>query len=143
MTDVFGPIDFTLVEFPGEALDDGVAAAAIDLVDRGTIRLYDVMAIKKDAAGVVRELALDGGGPEVGAFAALAGARSGLLSGDDLAEAGAAMDAGTVAVLLVYENTWAVPFVAAALQAKGQMIASARIPAQDVMDVLDELESTS
>jgi hypothetical protein len=56
-------------------------------------------------------------------------------------KAAAAMQPGTLAVLIVYENTWAVPFVAAAMESGGELIASARIPAQDVMDALDALEA--
>ena len=76
-----------------------------------------------------------------GGFADLSGARSGLLADDDLAAAAAAMEPGTLAALIVYENTWAIPFVAAALESGGQLIAGGRIPAQDVMEVLDALEA--
>jgi hypothetical protein len=62
------------------------------------------------------------------------------LSEDDIAEAGGALEPGKLAVLIVYENTWAIPFVAAAMESGGELIAGARIPAQDVMDVLDALE---
>jgi hypothetical protein len=77
----------------------------------------------------------------VGGFADLAGVRSGLLTDEDMEKAAAAMQPGTLAVLIVYENTWAVPFVAAAMESGGELIASARIPAQDVMDALDSLEA--
>ena len=134
--DVPGPIDYLLLEFPGDRPLDRAAAALLDLVEQGTIRLYDLVVLRKEAEGVVSLLEVDGDG----SFAAFAGARSGLLGQDDATEAGAALEVGTTAVLLVYENLWAVPFAAAALDAGGQMVASARIPVQDVVDALDPLE---
>ena len=70
-----------------------------------------------------------------------AGARSGLIGHDDVQQAGDAMTPGTTAALLVFENAWAAPFVAAARKNGGEVIASMRIPAQDVMDALDALDA--
>lgn len=140
--DVHGPIDFVLIEFPGDSLKGEVADQLLDLVARGVIRIYDVLAIRKESDGSFSSIELsDVSQGQIGRFSAFAGACSGLLNEDDLLEAASAMDAGSVAVLLVYENAWAVPFVAAALGAGGDLIASARIPATDVMDMLDALET--
>jgi hypothetical protein len=79
---------------------------------------------------------------QVGGFADLAGVRSGLLTDEEMQEAAATMQPGTLAVLLVYENTWAVPFVAAAMESGGELIAGARIPAPAVMDALDALDAS-
>jgi len=79
---------------------------------------------------------------QVGGFADLAGVRSGLLTDEEMHEAAATMQPGTLAVLIVYENRWAVPFVAAAMESGGELIAGARIPAPAVMDALDELEAS-
>ncbi|MCU0309873.1 MAG: DUF6325 family protein [Acidimicrobiales bacterium] len=137
-TDVHGPIDFVLLEFDGSGPLDETAGALMDLVDRGTVAVYDLVAVRKEADGTFSGIALD----EIGSsFAAFEGARSGLLGDDDLAEAADALEPGTVAVLIVYENTWARPFVGAALRAGGQMVATARIPAQDVIDALDALDA--
>ena len=140
--DVHGPIDFVLLEFPGDKLTGQAAPALMDLVERGVIRLYDLLVISKSADGAVEALELTD--PEgLDGFTYFAGARSGLLGDDDVREAAAAMKPGTVAALIVYENTWAVPFVAAARDSGGELIASARIPAADVMAALDTLEPTS
>jgi hypothetical protein len=140
--DVHGPIDFLLLEFSEEKMNGEAASALLDLVDRGIVRVYDLLLIRKDADGTfsgvdVSDLSAD----SLGGFVAFAGARSGLLGDDDLAEAAAAMEPGTVAALIVYENAWAVPFVAAARGADAQVIASARIPADVVMEALDQLEA--
>lgn len=142
--DVHGPIDFVLIEFPGDRLTGAAADALLDLVERGIVRVYDLLVIRKAEDGSFSGIAIDDlSADEVGGFTAFAGARSGLLGDDDARQAADAMKPGTVAALVVYENSWAVPFVAAARDAGGQVVASARIPAQDVMDALDALEATN
>lgn len=139
MADVHGPIDYVLLEFAGGHPLDEAATALLTLVDQGVVALYDLVAIRKEDDGTFSGIALDELG---GSFAAFAGARSGLLGDEDLAEAAEALEPGTVAALIVYENTWAIPFVDAARRAGGQMVATARIPAQDVIEALDALEAT-
>jgi hypothetical protein len=139
--DVHGPIDFVLIEFSQDRLTGGAAQALLDLVDKGIVALYDVMVVGKDTDGSVYTLDLADGVEQVGAYAELAWVGSGLLTEDDMREAAGAMQPGTLAVLIVYENTWAVPFIAAAKDSGGELIAGARIPAQDVMDALTTLEA--
>lgn len=139
--EAIGPIDYVLLEFPDQDPSGETAGALMDLVDAGIIRVFDIVAIRKGNDGEVSgfevsDLTSDG----AGSFAAFTGARTGLAGEEDIAEAAAAMEPGTVAVLLVYENAWAAPFVAAARQAGGEVIASARIPAQFVLDALDALD---
>jgi hypothetical protein len=144
MTDsaMHGPVDFVLIEFAGDRLTGGAADALMDLVDRGIVRVYDLLVIRKDSDGSFSGIDIsDLSADRVGGFTAFAGARSGLLGDDDLRQAADAMEPGTVAALIVYENSWAIPFVAAARDAGGQLIASARIPAQDVMDALDAVDT--
>lgn len=138
---VHGPIDFLLIEFPRNRLTGEAGAALLDLVESGTIALYDLVVISKNAHGSFAAVEVSQMGHLPGGFAELAGARSGLMGDADIAEAAAAMEPDTVAALVMYENTWAVPFVAAARSSGGEVIASARIPAQDVMAALDALES--
>jgi hypothetical protein len=138
---VHGPIDFLLLEFPGDRLTGAAGRELLALIDQGIVRLYDLLVIAKGADGQVEALELNDAGIEIEGFSDLAGARSGLLGEEDIAEAAAALEPGTVAALVVYENTWAIPFVAAARESGGEVVASARIPAQDIMDALDTLEA--
>jgi uncharacterized membrane protein len=140
--DVHGPIDFVLIEFPTDRLTGRAAQALLDVVDKGIVTLYDVLVVGKADDGSTYALDLDSS-ERVGAFSDLAWVRSGLLTDEDMQDAASAMEPGTLAVLVVYENSWAVPFVAAARESGGELVASARIPAQDVMDALDELEALS
>ncbi len=137
MTDTHGPIDFVLLEFTGDDLST-TAAALMDLIGRGIVSLYDLVAIRKEDDGTFTIVELDALGDEV---FVLAGARSGLLGDDDMQAAADTMLPGTTGVLLMYENTWAIPFVRAALDAGGTMIASQRIAAEDVIAALDELDA--
>ncbi len=140
--DVHGPIDFLLLEFATEKMTGGAAAALLDLVKQDTIRIYDLLVIRKELDGSLTRVDIAAlPGDASGGFAVFAGARSGLLGADDIAEAGEVMRPGTAAALLVYENAWAIPFVAAALAEDAQVVATARIPGTNVMEVLDELDA--
>jgi hypothetical protein len=137
--ELHGPVDFVLLEFPRDRLTGEPSRALVDLVESGVIRLYDLLVISKEEDGTVEVLEL--GDPSVvSGFAYFSGARSGLLNDDDVADASSAMQPGTVAALIVYENTWAIPFVEAARSSGGELIASARIPAPVVMEALEAMD---
>ncbi len=138
-----GPIDFLLLEFPGDQLDGSAGAALADLVESGLVRLYDLTVISKSDNGAIEVLELTDPGSGVGGFSYFAGAASGLISDSDMEEAAEAMRPGTVAALIIYENTWAAPFVSAVLRSGGQLVASQRISASDVTEALDALELVS
>lgn len=139
--ELHGPIDYVLIEFPRDRLDGSAGSALVDLVESGVIRLLDLVVVSKSEDGAVEAIEVtDPAGPGAG-FAYFAGARSGLLGDDDMQEAAGAMASGTVAALIVYENSWAIPFVGAVRHSGGELIASARIPAPEVMAALDSLEA--
>jgi hypothetical protein len=138
-----GPIDYLLVEWPGRQPNGEVAPYLIDLVDRGLIRILDLAFIAKGEDGSVAGLEISDLGGDVDDLAAFEGASSGLLSAEDLEEAGAALEPGTSAALLVFENSWAGPFAAAVRRSGGQLVASGRIPVQAVLAALDAAEATS
>jgi uncharacterized membrane protein len=129
------------MEFSGDRLTGRAAEALLDLVDKRIITLYDVLVVGKADDGSIYALDLADSVDQVGAFGGLSGVRSGLLTEDDMREAAGAMQPGTLGVLIVYENTWAAPFVAAAMESGGQLVAGARIPAQDVMEALESMEA--
>lgn len=135
--DVIGPVDYLVMQMPTDQRDGSIAAALLDLVDTGTVTILDLMVVQKDDSGVVSGIELDALDGELRIFA---GARSGLLDDSDREEAGAALEPGTTAAVLVYENAWARPFVAAARSAGADVVASARIPADVLNSALDALE---
>jgi hypothetical protein len=139
--DEMGPIDYILVEWAGKQPTGEAVPHLIDLVDRGIIRLLDLTFITKDEDGNVAGLELSDLGTEVEEFKVFEGASSGLISDEDVEEAGSALEPGTSAALLVFENTWAGPFAAAVRRSGGQLVASGRIPVQAVLAALDAVEA--
>jgi hypothetical protein len=137
-----GPIDYLAVELPSERMKGEGLAALVDLVDRGIIRLLDMRAVRREADGTFTAIAitdLDHDGTLD--LAIFEGVESGLLDNDDLGQAAELIEPGKVVALMVYENTWAVPFVAAMRRADAELIASGRIPADEVEAMLDALEA--
>ena len=139
--DEMGPIDYVVVEWSGGAKPTGEAAPILlDLADRGIIRVLDFAAISKDEDGTVRAVELSEH-DDVAELSYFEGAASGLLGDDDVAEAGAALEPGSVAILLVYENTWAGPFAAAVRRSGAQLVAGGRIPTQALIAAVEAAEA--
>jgi hypothetical protein len=137
-----GPIDYLVVEWPAGKQPSGEGLPLlVDLVDRGLIRVLDLAFVRKLDDGSVVGLDLDAlgadGAPELTLFE---GASSGLLGEDDYSEAGAAIEPGCSAALLVYENTWAAPFASALRRSGAQLVANGRVPVNAIIAALDELE---
>jgi hypothetical protein len=141
--DEMGPIDYVVLEWPGRQPSGEAVPHLVDLVDRGVIRLLDVAFVTKDEDGAVAAIEISELGDQVEEFALFAGASSGLLGDDDIGEGAQALDPGTSAALIVYENSWAAPFAAAVRRSGGQLVASGRIPIQAVLAALDEAESAA
>jgi hypothetical protein len=138
-----GPIDYLLVEWPGKQPEGEIAPYLVDLVDRGLIRILDLVFLAKGDDGTIAAMEIADVGGEVAELAIFEGAASGLLDDEDIDEAGTALEPGTSAALLVYENTWAGPFAAAVRRSGGQLVASGRIPVTDVLAALDAVEATA
>jgi Family of unknown function (DUF6325) len=137
-----GPVDYVLVEWPGRQPSGEAMPHLIDLVDRGLIRIIDLTFIAKDEDGTVAGLELADLG-DVAELAVFEGAASGLIHDDDIASAADVLEPGTSAALLVYENAWAAPFATAVRRSGGQLVASGRIPAEDLLAALDAAEATA
>lgn len=137
--DIVGPVDIVLLEFTEGAQLGEVADSLGVLVDTGVIRLYDILAVRKSADGSVAGFELTAVGGD-SAFARFAGARSGVIDDSDVADAGELLGAGRTALLLMYENAWAVPMVAATRRADGDVVAIAHITGQQMNDALDALD---
>jgi hypothetical protein len=139
-----GPIDYVVLEWQGQQPNAGeVQPLLMDLVDRGIIRILDIAFVAKDQDGSVSAIDIGDLKQVAAAFAEFEGASSGLLGFEDLQEAAAALDPGTSAAVLVWENRWAAPVAAALRRSGGQLVASGRIPVQAILATLDEVETSN
>ena len=141
--DELGPIDIVVIGYAPDAPMTGEAVPLlVDLVERGIIRVLDVLFVIKNEDGSFSGFeAKNLDSKKVGDLTAFEGASSGLLGEEDAATAAGAIEPGTAAVMIVYENRWAGPFVAAVRRNGGVPIAFERIPAQDVIEALDALDA--
>jgi len=136
--DELGPVDWIVVEFPGSRFKGEIAPTLVDLVDRDVIRILDLLLLRKDDSGTldVFEIAdLEEG--ELGALRSYETALATLLSEEDVVAAAEAVEPGSSAALLVWENRWAAPFGSAVRHAGGQLVASGRIPVQALLAAIE------
>jgi hypothetical protein len=132
-----GPIDYVVLEWPRDVTPAGVADHIVDLVDRGIVRILDIAFILKDEDGNI--VALDVSDHDT--FAPFEGASSGILADDDLQDAGEALEPGTAAAVLIWENRWAAPLATALRKSGAQLVASGRIPVQAILASLEAAEA--
>ncbi|MFF5312934.1 DUF6325 family protein [Streptomyces massasporeus] len=139
-----GPIDYLVVEYPGKSPTGEALPYLVDLVDRGMIRILDIVFVRKATDGSVAALEMadltQAGNTNLAVFE---GAASGLLGQDDIEEAGQAIGPGSTAVIAMYENRWAAPFAQALRRSGARLVAVGRIPVQDVIAALDSAEAAA
>ena len=132
--ETMGPVDYLVIEFPGNRMTGEGIPLLLDLVERGIIRVLDLAFIRKDAGGAISALKIEDLDAEgAGEFTVFEGAASGLLGDDDLRQAGDAVEPGNSAGVIVYENTWAAPLAMAWRRGGAQLVASGRIPVQALL----------
>ena len=136
-----GPIDYMVVEFPGGRMTGEGLPLLADLVDRGIIRVLDLLFVSKGLDGTVtgvRLADLDADGTlDLTLFD---GVRSGLLGDEEIVEAGSVLEPGSAGGILVYENRWAAPFAAALRRGGAQLVANGRIPVQALLTAAEAAE---
>src|SRR3954471_3236030 len=136
--DELGPVDWIVVEFPGSKFNGEIAPALRDLVQRGLIRVLDLLVLKKEEDGSLEAFELSDLDPsEVGELRAYESELAMLLSEDDVTAVAAAVEPGTSAAVLVWENVWAAPFASAVRHSGGQLVASGRIPVQAMLAAIE------
>ena len=139
-----GPVDYIVVEFPGSRFTGVGLPLLVDLVDRGVIRILDLLFVQKDQDGVLSGVELSDldsdGDLDLTVFE---GASSGLLGEDDITEAANVISPGSSAAVLIYENTWAAPFATALRRDGAQLVASGRVPVQAILASLDASEQNT
>ncbi len=143
--DELGPVDIVVIAYPAGAPMTGDAVPIfVDLVERGIIRVLDVLFVMQNEDGTVSGFeATDLDGDSIGDLKVFEGASTGLLGEEDVASVGETLEPGTAAVMIVYENRWAAPFAAAVRRNGGVLVANHRITAQELMDAIDTADAVS
>lgn len=136
--DAMGPVDYIVVEWTGKQPNGEAIPHLIDLVDRGIVRILDLVFVTKADDGTVARVEINELGAE---FEVFDGASSDLLDDEDITEAASALEPGTSAAILVWENLWAAPFASALRKNGGQLVASGRIPVQALLATLEAAEA--
>ena len=136
--DELGPVDYLVIEFPAGASNftGEMAKELLALVDAGSIRVIDILILVKDENGSVEAVELSDL-DDLGELERLEAELAEMLAAEDVEHLAAAMDPGSTAGVLVYENLWAAPFASAARRAGGQLIANGRIPAQAILAAIE------
>jgi uncharacterized protein DUF6325 len=142
--DSLGPVDYLVVEFPAGAstFTGEMADELIKLINAGTIRLIDVLILVKDEDGSVEAMELSDL-DNLGELQALEAELAELLAADDVDHLAAAMEPGSTAGVLIWENLWAAPFASAARRSGGQLIANGRIPIQAIIASIEADEQAA
>jgi Family of unknown function (DUF6325) len=139
-TDVLGPVDYVIVEFPKDKANfkGEIADELLSLVDRDIVRILDLVIMHKNDDGSIEVDELDDfDGESVGELARLEGDLGMLLAEDDMENLAAAIEPGSIAGIIVWENRWAGPFGAAVRRAGGQLVGSGRIPSQALLAAIE------
>ena len=142
--DELGPVDYIVVEFPAGASNftGEMAKELLALVDSGTIRVIDVLILTKNDDGTVEAKELSDI-EELGPLEAVEAQLAELLAAEDVENLAAAMDPGSTAGVLIWENLWATPFASAARRSGGQLIATGRIPIQAIIASIEADEAAA
>jgi hypothetical protein len=136
--DELGPVDYLVVEFPGSKFNGEIAPVLADLVERDIVRVLDLIMIRKDSNGEFEAFEIsEVDDSELGELRRLETEIAELLSEDDVANVAAALEPGSTAGLLVYENRWAAPFASAVRHAGGQLVATGRVPIQALIAAME------
>jgi hypothetical protein len=140
--DELGPVDYVIVEFPAEtsSFTGEMAAELVALADAGTIRVIDMLVLVKGDDGTIDAVELSDL-QDLGMLQTLEAELADLLAEEDVAHLAAAIDPGSTAGVIVYENLWATPFASAARRAGGRLIANGRIPTQAIIASIEADEA--
>jgi hypothetical protein len=138
LIDELGPVDWLVVEFPGSRFKGEIAPIITDLVDREIIRVLDLLVLRKDDNGELEAFEIsDLDESELGELRAYETELAVLLSAEDVEAVAAAVEPGSSAACLVFENRWAAPFASAVRRAGGQLVANGRIPVQALLAAIE------
>lgn len=142
MSEELGSIGYLAAEFPSGRITEEDAAILLDAVNRRIIRVLDLDFLAKEADGSMRRVGPDElGNPDGVDLGVWSGACSGLLDSSDVDEIASAIQPGSVAGVVIYENLWTVDLDTVLQRHGARLIADGRIEPEDLVAALDQAES--
>jgi Family of unknown function (DUF6325) len=136
--EALGPVSYLVVQFPGNKMTGEGFPILVDLVDRGLIRILELVFVTRAADGTMRTIELSDldrdGDIDLAVFE---GVSSGLLDDSDLGDAAPVIDPGSSAGILIFENRWATSFTQALRRGGAELVAAGYIPQDDLLASLD------
>ena len=139
---MLGPVDYLEIGFPGNKFNGSILKELQKVVDKGLVRVIDLLFISKDGRGQIAIWELQDMPEDVtAAVAKFAADLTGLLTEEDAIELGKKLDNNCSAALLVFEHLWAVDFKDAVKKADGILIDEGRIHPEDIEAALEELKA--
>lgn len=141
MTSELAPVEYIVIDFPGNRFDGSIVPALVDLVERRVVRILDLVFVKKDDDGSITSFEFDQL-DEVSDFAALDGDAGGVLSDDDVLDLADAIPEGSSALFVVWEDLWAADLGRAVRGAGGDVVIGGRLPHHVVTEIISAIEST-
>jgi hypothetical protein len=137
-----GAIGYLAAEFPSGRITQEDVTILLDAVDHGIIRVLDLEFVSRDADGSARRVGLDElDNPDSVDLNVWHGAYSGLLDDDDIAEIGAAIEADSIAGVVIYEELWTLNLDALLRRHGARLIADGRIAPEDAVAALDHTDN--
>lgn len=132
-----GPVEILCIKFPNAFIKDEIAAALKTLVNNNTIRIIDILFIRKNANGEVTMTEIDEmDDVDHSILDPIIADISGLIAEEDVQEVAEALDNNSFAALMLFENIWATTFRDAVLNAQGELLFSDRIPNSVIESVM-------
>jgi hypothetical protein len=135
-----GPISYVVVEFPGNKMTGNGLPILVDLVDRGIIRILDLLFVMREDDGTTNIVDMQDLEGDID-LTVFEGVRSGILGESDADEAAAVLEPGSSAGILLFENRWALPFVNELRKGGAELIAAGYLPQEELVAALDALEN--
>ena len=134
-----GPVELLEVKFPGNQFKGEIVPALKELVENGTIRIIDIVFVRKERDGTVAKVEInDLADDEYAAFDPLVSELAGLISEDDVQRLASGLENNSSAGIMLFENTWATRFVTAVRRARGEVILNERIPRSVIEQLMSQ-----
>lgn len=136
----FGPIDLIAIEFKYQSFNNEILTSVVDLVSQETIRILDLVIVRKNEQGEVTVHELKELDPaSLILLEPLRAEISGMITDDDIQMIGTRLREGTTAAIMLFENLWAIRLKQDVRDGGGRLVMHERIPNEIVDEAIQDL----